>query len=170
LQNAEGKAFLDFMRETFDGPRERTGETAHQVVMAGLDNVPDWAPGLLGYFDTSVIDGTETFLHEKIFRYRTFRPSGSEDTEEARELTEKMRLTARALGVRCLYYLRENYVIRNAEVTERAIGGLQRVIKQCSRYFNLKEPGEDNEAPGFVQLNHGKWSLHICSHSRTRQD
>ncbi|KAK3295943.1 uncharacterized protein B0H64DRAFT_417531 [Chaetomium fimeti] len=151
--NAEGKAFLDFMRETFDGPRERTGETAHQVAIAGLDNVPDWAPGLLGYFDTSVIDGTEAFLHEKIFRYRTFRPSGSEDTEEARELAEKMRLTARALGVRCLYYLRDNYVVRSVEVTERAVGGLQRVIKQCGRYFNLKDPVEDNEAPGFVQLN-----------------
>jgi hypothetical protein len=39
------------------------------------------------------------------------------------------------------------------EVTERAVGGLQRVIKQCGRYFNLKDPVEDNEAPGFVQLN-----------------
>lgn len=168
LQNAEGKAFLDFMRETFDGPRERTGETAHQIVMAGLDNVPDWAPGLLAYFDMSVVDGTETFLHEKIFRYRTFRPSGSEDTEEARELTEKMRLTARALGVRCLYYLRDNYVVRNAEVTERAVGGLQRVIKQCGRYFNLKEPAEDSEAPGFMQLNHGKrpFYAHLLTHGR----
>jgi ubiquitin carboxyl-terminal hydrolase 34 len=156
LQNAEGKAFLDFARETFDGPRERTGETPHQVILAGLGNVPVWAPGLLGYFDTSVIDGTEMFLQERLFQYRTFRPSSSEETEETRELAEQMRLTARALGFRCLRYLRDNYVNRNAEVTERAVGGLQRVIKQCSRYFNVKEPAEDDEAAGFMQLSQRK--------------
>ncbi|KAK4157923.1 hypothetical protein C8A00DRAFT_29151 [Chaetomidium leptoderma] len=153
LQNAEGKAFLDFMRETFDGPRERTGETAHQVILASLDNVPGWAPGLLGYFDTSVIDGTEIFLQEKIFQYRTFRPPSSEESEDAQELALRMRLAARALGISCLAHLRDNYVDRNAEVTERAVGGLQRVIKHCSRYFNLKEPAEDNESRMFMQLS-----------------
>jgi ubiquitin carboxyl-terminal hydrolase 34 len=157
LQNAEGKAFLEFVRETFDGPRERSGETAHQIMMAGLDNVPDWAPGLLGYFDTSVIEGTEVFLHEKIFLYRTFRPSSDDDEpEEARELAEKMRLSARALGFRCLWYLRDNYVVRSAEVTERAVGGLQRVIRNCAKYFNLKEPAEDDEAQMFMQLSQSK--------------
>ena len=156
LQNAEGKAFLSFVRETFDGPRERSGETAHQVIMAGLENVLEWAPGLLGYFDTSVIDGTEVFLQEKIFQHRNFRPSSSEESEESRELAEKMRLTARVLGIRCLLYLRDNYVLRNSEVTERAVGGLQRVIKQCSRYFNLKEPTEDDETQTFIQLSQSK--------------
>ncbi|KAK4252308.1 hypothetical protein C7999DRAFT_27033 [Corynascus novoguineensis] len=153
LQNAEGKAFLNFMRETFDGPRQRSGETAHQVIMSSLDRIPDWAPGLLGYFDTSVTDGTEIFLQDKLFQYRTFRPPAAEETGQARELADKMRVTARALGFRCLHYLHDTYVLRNAEVTERAVAGLQRVIKSCSRYFNLKEPAEDDEAAEFVQLN-----------------
>ncbi|AEO57729.1 hypothetical protein MYCTH_2304264 [Thermothelomyces thermophilus ATCC 42464] len=153
LQNAEGRAFLDFMRETFDGPRPRSGETRHQIIMTSLDRLPDWAPGLLGYFDTSVIDGTEIFLQDKLFQYRTFRPPTGEETGQAGELAERMRVTARALGFRCLHYLHENYVLRNAEVTERAVAGLQRVIKNCSRYFNLKEPAEDDEAAEFVQLN-----------------
>ncbi|KAK4237057.1 hypothetical protein C8A03DRAFT_16355 [Achaetomium macrosporum] len=153
LQNSEGKAFLEFARETFDGPRERSGETAHQVIMAGLDSVPDWAPGLLGYFDTSIIDETELFLQEKIFQHRTSRLPGGDESEEAQELAEKVRQTARTLGVRCLWYLRDNYVVRNAEVTERSISGLQRVIKQCSKYFNLKEPAEDEETQEFIQLN-----------------
>lgn len=156
LQNAEGKAFLDFARETFDGPRERSGETAHQILMAGLDSVPYWAPGLLGYFDTSVIEGTELFLHERIFAHRTFRPPSADESEEAREIAEKMRLTARALGFRCLAYLRDNYVVRNAEVTERAVGGLQRVVRYCAKYFNLKEPAEDEEAQLYMQLSQSK--------------
>ncbi|KAL2018794.1 hypothetical protein VTK56DRAFT_352 [Thermocarpiscus australiensis] len=153
LQNPEGKAYLDFARETFDGPRERSGETAHQIVMAGLDNVPDWAPGLLGYFDPSVSDEVEAFLQEKLFQYRTFRAPKDEESEEARELADKMSHTARALGMRCLLYLRDNYVRRNVDVTERLVGSLQRVIKQCSRYFSLKEQAEDDEAQEFVQLS-----------------
>ncbi len=157
LQNAEGKAFLAFLRQTFDGAQERSGETAHQVIMTGLENVLEWAPGLLGYFDSSVIDGTEAFLQEKIFQYRTFRPSGSEEeSEESRELAERMKITAKALGIRCLWYLRDNYVLRNSEVTERAVGGLQRVIKQCSRYFNMREPAEDDETQTFIQLSQSK--------------
>ncbi|KAK4106515.1 hypothetical protein N658DRAFT_21639 [Parathielavia hyrcaniae] len=160
LQNTEGKAFLDFWRETFDDERERSGETVHQVMLAGLDMVPEWAPGLLGYFDASAIEGTEQFLQEKIFQYRTFRPANDDEPQEARELTEKMRLTARALGLRCLLFLRDNYVVRNAEVTERAVGGLQRAIRNCAKYFNLREPAEDDEAAMFVQLNQSKWPTH----------
>lgn len=154
LQNAEGKAFLDFMRETFDGPRERSGETAHQVLMAGLDNIPDWAPALLGYFDTSVIDGTEMFLQQKIFQFRTYRPPSNPASEEGQELYDKMTLTARALGVRCLRHLRDNYLRPDQEVTERAIGGLQRVIKHCTKYYNARDGNP--ETMQYVQLHQSK--------------
>ncbi len=156
LQHNEGKAFLDFFRETFDSPREGSAETAHQVAMASLDYVPEWAPSLLGYFDSAVIDGTEMLLQEKIFQHRTFRPISDEEPDETRELAEKMRLTARTLGFRCLCYLRDTYVLRNAEVTERAVGGLQRVIKHCSKYFSLRDPADDEDARSFMQLNQSK--------------
>ncbi|KAL2259798.1 hypothetical protein VTK26DRAFT_6391 [Humicola hyalothermophila] len=157
IQNSEGRAFLDFMRQTFEGPRDGSGETVQQVLMTALQYVPLWAPGLLGYFDTSVIEETEALLQEKIFQWRTFRAAGENDGEAqddgTQELADKMRFTARTLGFRCLWFLRDNYVLRNMEVTERAIGGLQRVIRQCSRYFNVKEPTEDEEAREFVQLS-----------------
>ncbi|KAK4140337.1 uncharacterized protein C8A04DRAFT_15044 [Dichotomopilus funicola] len=153
LNNAEGKAFLQFQREIFDGPRERTGQTPHEVIMDGLDNIPEWAPGLLGYFDTSVVDGTEVFLQERIFQYRTFQPPPEEETEESRKMADKLKETARSLGLKCLYFLRDTYVARNADVSERAVIGLQRVIKICSRYFNLKEPTEDPEATNFMELS-----------------
>jgi ubiquitin carboxyl-terminal hydrolase 34 len=61
--------------------------------------------------------------------------------------------------VKCLWFLRDNYVVRNVEVTERAVNGLQRVVMQCSKYFNLKEPAEDDEARDFAQLKHSKYLL-----------
>ncbi|GAB1320503.1 USP domain-containing protein [Madurella fahalii] len=150
LQNSEGKAFLDFLRETFDGPRERSGETAHAIVMSSLDHVPDWAPSILGYFDPAVCEEAEVFLQKKIFQHRAFRLPGGEDSEQVAELAEKIKSTARALGTRCLWYLRDNYVVRNVEVTERLVSGLQRVIKQCSKYFD-----DDDEGQSFVQLSQG---------------
>ena len=159
VQNSEGRAFLDFVRETFDGHHERSGETRHQVLMTALENVPQWAPGLLGYFDTSVMDETEALLQDKIFQWRTARPPADEDLEETQELADKMKQAARSLGVKCLWFLRDNYVVRNVEVTERAVNGLQRVVMQCSKYFNLKEPAEDDEARDFAQLKHSKFSV-----------
>lgn len=155
LQNSEGKAFLDFARETFEGPRERSGQSTHKVTMTALDNVPVWAPGLLGCFDAAVIDETELFLQDKLFRHSTLPPPSDEEPAETRELAEKLRLTGRALGLRCLWYLRDNYVLRGIEVTERAVAGLQRVIHQCSNYFNLEDPS-DSEAQEFAQLSHSK--------------
>lgn len=157
LRNSEGRAFLDFALLTFDGRHERSGETAHEVHLAGLEIVPEWAPGLLGYFDTSVVEETEMFLQEKMFQYETFRPPADEESQEARDLFEAMRKSARALGRTCLLYLRDTYVLRNAEVTERAVTGLQRVIKQCCRYYNLRELEEDSEAQVFAHLHQSKF-------------
>ncbi|KAL2134738.1 hypothetical protein VTI74DRAFT_10980 [Chaetomium olivicolor] len=154
LQNPEGKAFLDFQQEVFDRPQHGSGESPRQILLAGLDNIPEWAPGLLGYFDNSIVHETEVFLQENIFDFRTYRPpSSDEPASEERELNEKMRLTARALGFKCLWYLRDMYVLRNVEVAERTVAGLQRVIKLCARYFNLREPAEDEEAASFVELS-----------------
>lgn len=161
LQNSEGRAFLDFARQTFDGPRDGTGETQHQVLISALDYVPAWAPGMLGYFDTSVIEETEALLQEKIFQWRTFRGADGEEPQDTmtQELSEKMRAAARMLGLRCLWFLRDNYVLRNLEVSERAVGGMQRVIRQCSKYFNVKESAEDEQAGEFVQLSQSKFGL-----------
>lgn len=165
LQNSEGKAFLDFFRETFDGARERSGETGHQVVMASLDHVPDWAPSLLGCTDPSVCEETEVFLQEKIFQYSPSRSPGVQDSEEAAELADKVRQTAKELGTRCLWYLRDNYVVRNAEISERLVSSLQRVVQQCSKYFD-----DDEEGQNFAQLTEGEFLLGLADTWRHGRD
>ncbi|KAL2271630.1 hypothetical protein VTJ83DRAFT_1001 [Remersonia thermophila] len=155
LQNNEGRAFLEFMRATFDGPRQGTGESALDVTLESLNNVLIWAPALLGYPDASVSTETENFLHDKLLRFRDFRPasSGGDEPDDERELSQARFLAARALGMQCLVHLQENYVHRGAEVTERAVGALQRVIKACARYYHLDDPEQDEEAQDFAQLN-----------------
>ncbi|KAL1842744.1 hypothetical protein VTJ49DRAFT_4382 [Mycothermus thermophilus] len=155
LQNNEGRAFLEFFRATFDSPRQGTGESALEVILESLNNVLIWAPGLLGYPDASVSTDTEDFLDDKIFQFRDFRPASGagDELDDERELSHARFLAARALGIRCLVYLRDNYVIRNAEVTERAVGALQRVVKACARYYNLEDPEQDEEAQNFAQLS-----------------
>ncbi|KAK3313841.1 hypothetical protein B0H66DRAFT_483418 [Apodospora peruviana] len=150
LQNGEGKAFLDFQKDVFDAPREGSGEDPEYVILTGLDNIPDWAPGLLGYFDSTVSSDTESFLQEKIFK---FSPSPAfEDTERGRRRAQKLVDTARALGLRCLEYLGDNFVNGRGDVSTRLVAGLQRVIKECSKYFNLKDPALDEGAREFNRL------------------
>ncbi|KAK3380099.1 hypothetical protein B0T24DRAFT_519847 [Lasiosphaeria ovina] len=151
LQSVEGKSFLDFERDVFDCPRENANQSREEVILAGLDNIPEWAPGLLGYFDSAIADEVEAFLQENLFQYSPSPVCG--DTEEGRRRSAKLIDTARTLGMRCLGYLRDNYVARRIDVSTRIVAGPERVIKECSKYFNLREPSEDEEAQEFLLLS-----------------
>lgn len=134
VHNSEGKEFLEFQRKVFDNPRERSGESLHEVIIAGLDNLPFWVPGLLTYYDTSVGEEVERFLHEKLFQPRIMP---DQESAEGQALEEKVTATARRLGFQCLIYLRDKHIKRNAEITERAMNLMTRVIRVCGRYFNV---------------------------------
>ncbi|KAK0669513.1 putative ubiquitin carboxyl-terminal hydrolase [Cercophora samala] len=158
LQTAEGKAFLDFQRAAFGGPRERSGESKDDITMAGLDNLPEWVPSLLAYYDSSVGAEVEQFLQVQLFAHRTYNVQAEniiseDDEEEEISMDEKMNQTARALGLQCLYYLRDNYVIHNADVPQHVVAGLQRVITKCRKYFDLENPAEDKLGQEFVELS-----------------
>ncbi|KAK4163484.1 ubiquitin carboxyl-terminal hydrolase 34 [Cladorrhinum sp. PSN259] len=147
IQNSEGKDFFEFQRQVFDGPRERSGETPHQIILAGLDNTPYWAPGLLGYYDVSVGEEVNRFLHEKLFQ-----PRQDLETEEGKMLAARATETARKLGTECLLYLRDRHIKRNAEISERILSLFMRVVRVCSRYFEMNDPA-DTEAFEF----HSTW-------------
>ncbi|KAK0630801.1 hypothetical protein B0T17DRAFT_231975 [Bombardia bombarda] len=153
LQNSEGRSFFEFQRDVFDGPRENTGEDPEDILMAGFDNVPRWAPGLLVYFDPAVSGDVEVFLQEKLFRYG---PSPVfEDTEQGRRRAAKITETAKVLGFRCLEYLRDSYVTRNVDVSRRVVEGPERVIRECGKFFNPMEVDEYRE---FSKLSQGEFS------------
>ncbi|KAK3333232.1 hypothetical protein B0T19DRAFT_354656 [Cercophora scortea] len=151
LQNADGQAFFDFQRDVFDSRRKNTGENPEDVMLIGLDNLPEWVPGLLGY-DTSITEQVEVFLQDKLFQFGS--PPVHDGTEQGRKRADKMVETARTLGIRCLVYLGDNYVSRRDQVHTRLVSAFERVIKECSKYFNLKEPAEDEGARDFIRLNH----------------
>ncbi|KAK4178441.1 putative ubiquitin carboxyl-terminal hydrolase [Triangularia setosa] len=158
LQTAEGKAFLDFQRAAYDGPREHSGEEDEEITLAGLDNLLEWVPSLLGYYESAIGAEVEQFLQDKLFAYRTYNVQtediiSEEDEEAEMGVAEKMNQTARALGLQCLYYLRDNYVLRNADVSQHVVAGLQRVISKCNKYFNLKAPAEDKLGQEFLELS-----------------
>ena len=159
LQNVEGKAFFDFQREVFGPPRENSGEDPEEIMMAGYKNLPEWAPGLLGYFDSSVSADTETFLQEKVFKYG---PSPVfDDTEQGRRRADRITETGRMLGLRCLEYLGDHYVNGRGDVSTRLVAGLQRVIKESSRFFS-KDP-EDEAAREFAHLSQSAQSSYFSS-------
>jgi ubiquitin carboxyl-terminal hydrolase 34 len=155
LSNAEGAAFFEFQRDVFDGPRERSNETADEILLCGLDALPDWAPGLLGYFNTGPSHDTEAFLEEKLFTYGP-SPTFDDDDEISRARAMKMIETGRALGLRCLRYMRETYLKSRTGVAAYLVGALERVVKECAKYFDPQDADVDGQTQEFVRLNQGK--------------
>ncbi|KAL1852073.1 hypothetical protein VTK73DRAFT_9286 [Phialemonium thermophilum] len=151
LQVPEGKAFFDFQREVFDGPREMSGESAEEVLIAGIENIPDWAPGLLGHFDPAVSADVETFLHERLFKFGPSPDFGDDDTQKRK--SEAMDASARRLGIRCLAYLRDNYVARRVNVPVSLVSGLERVIRECRKYYTVEDIDQDTMTSEFYKLS-----------------
>ncbi|KAK0645991.1 hypothetical protein B0T16DRAFT_412380 [Cercophora newfieldiana] len=151
VQGSEGKAFLDFHKEVFSELHENPNFPADRVLDVQYDSILEWAPGLLGYYEIAVATETEEFLHEVLFRHA---PSiAHHGVAEGDGIQAKIAATARALALRCLAYLRDTYVSRRMDVSTRLVMCLERSIKECSKFYNLKEPSEDEEATEFLRLS-----------------
>lgn len=148
LENAEGRAFFVFQRDVSEEPRYNSGESEDDIAVQALRTIPEWAPSLLGYFDTTVGREVETFLHEKVFA-----PDAEmdEDRDEVR-LTQARLKCARALGCRCLSHLKEQYVSTRANAPVQLVARFERVINQCSKFFSIDEEGEDRMTTEFFRL------------------
>ncbi|KAK3340714.1 hypothetical protein B0H65DRAFT_268095 [Neurospora tetraspora] len=150
VESADGGAFLEFHRALFDSKRESQDDET--VALQVISILPDWAPSLLGYFDTRTSSETERFLYEKLFQYGPSPSFG--DTEQDKKKAECMKTSAKRLGIRCLQYLRDNFVETGIEVSARLVVSLERVIELCSKYFPPPGPEEDAEAKAFRRLVH----------------
>ncbi|KAI1393729.1 uncharacterized protein F4822DRAFT_424192 [Hypoxylon trugodes] len=136
LQNAEGRYFLDFQRETFDGPRN-TGESIEMIHVHSLSLIPKWAPGLLGYIDHAVSDDVGFFLQDKLFKYGPSPAFGESDGGLQR--SRMMNQTVKRLAISCLEYLKDTYVTRSAQAARYTVVPLDQVIKKCDVYFEFDE-------------------------------
>ncbi|KAI1464645.1 uncharacterized protein F4812DRAFT_149220 [Daldinia caldariorum] len=149
LQNAEGRAFLEFQQDLFQGVRN-TGETSDIIQLRNLENIPRWAPGLLGYIDHSVSDDVENFLEEKLFRNGPSSAFGEMDG--ALEMPRAIILVIGRLAVSCLEYLRDTYVSRAAQAAKYTVDPLDRVLKKCEPYFSLNEGMDESLQVQYMEL------------------
>ncbi|KAI1074724.1 hypothetical protein F5B20DRAFT_429744 [Whalleya microplaca] len=143
LQNAEGRSFFEFQRDIYEGTRS-TDETSEMIQLHSLENLPRWVPGLLGYIDHTVSDDVDSFVQEKLFRHG---PSPVFDKDNGGiERSQAMNSAARHLGISCLEYLRDTYVLRATQAARDTVVPLDRVIKKCEVYFRLEiDDGLDTE-------------------------
>ncbi|KAI1375060.1 hypothetical protein F4677DRAFT_424497 [Hypoxylon crocopeplum] len=152
LQNAEGRSFFEFQRDIYEGTRN-TGETNESIQLHSLENLPKWVPGLLGYIDHAVSDDVDNFLQEKLFRHGPSPAFG--ESNGGLERSQAMNSAARRLGVSCLEYLRDTYVVRAAQAARYTVVPLDRVIKKCEAYFRLEEETHDGLESQFLELCQG---------------
>ncbi|KAK4190072.1 ubiquitin carboxyl-terminal hydrolase 34 [Podospora australis] len=152
LQNSEGKAFLEFQKVVFDGPREMSGESEDDIICRGLRNMANWLPSLIGYYDASVGEDVEAFFHEKIIKPHNQLMEPDDESQKRRY--EALVEAGRRIGINSLVYLRDNHIAPNTDVSERVVTILQRVIKACGRFFTSKNPEADPLGHEFWQLNH----------------
>ncbi|KAI0840468.1 hypothetical protein F5Y06DRAFT_262834 [Hypoxylon sp. FL0890] len=149
LQNTEGRSFFEFQRDVFDGTRN-TGETSEDIQLRSLENIPKWAPGLLGYIDQAVSDDVDNFLHEKLFKHGPSPVFG--ESNGGLQRSQAINAAARRLGISCLEYLRDTYVIRGAQAARYTVIPLDRVVKKCEAYFNIDEEMNDSLRVQFSEL------------------
>jgi ubiquitin carboxyl-terminal hydrolase 34 len=174
LQNAEGQSFLSFLEAAFDAPRDGTGESAGELELQGLQHLADWVPSLLGYYDDAVNTSTERFLNDKLFRHGVsplFQDAQDADSQlqspvkddkdvsfDAVVATARSRAmdeAARAIGMACLHFLRDNYVARRVNIGSRLVAPLQRVIACCQKYFEVQDEHVQQASAEFRALKQG---------------
>ncbi|KAI1143859.1 hypothetical protein F5Y05DRAFT_8632 [Hypoxylon sp. FL0543] len=149
LQNTEGRSFFEFQRDVFEGTRN-TGETSEEIQLHSLENIPKWAPGLLGYIDQAVSDEVDNFLHEKLFKHGLSPVFG--ESNGGLKRSQAINSAARRLGISCLEYLRDTYVVRAAQAARYTVIPLDRVVKKCEVYFNIDEEMDDGLGAHFSEL------------------
>ncbi|OTB08655.1 hypothetical protein M426DRAFT_159173 [Hypoxylon sp. CI-4A] len=152
LQNAEGRFFFDFQRDVYHMPRS-TGETMDEIRIRNLEHIPKWAPGLLGYIDQSVSEEVEVFLQNELFSHGISPILGG--SHGGLKLSQSINNTARRLGIACLEYLQDTYVVRGAQAARYTVVPLDRVIKKCEPYYRANDGVDPNLEAHFAELVQG---------------
>lgn len=149
VQNAEARSFFEFQRDLFDRERN-TNESKEEIQLRCLRNLPIWMPGLLGYLDRNVSSAVEAFAREKIFKYSV--TPVFEETSGGLNRSQVMITAARELAVNVLYYLRDTYVARGAQVSRDTMQPFHRILHQCGSYFRGHEDLDDELGQKYNEL------------------
>ncbi|KAJ2985180.1 hypothetical protein NUW58_g5673 [Xylaria curta] len=139
--NAEARSFFEFQRDIFDGVRN-TGESAEEIRLHGLRNLPLWIPGLIGHLDRTVSVAVEAFVRDKLFKYG-INPV-FEETSGGRSRSHAMITAAKELAIHILYHLRDTYITRGAHASRDTMQPLNLILQQCDLYFREHEDLNDN--------------------------
>lgn len=151
LENAEGTAFFEFYVYIFDLWPENAGETTEEALQRGLDGLCEWVPPLLGYFDSVLGHRVEDFLQDKLFTPVEDWEVMSDNLDAAKLEQDRFK-NAQDVGTACLVYLRETYVTARANVPAHVVERFERVVKECSKYFDAEQEGADNVTTQFFRL------------------
>jgi ubiquitin carboxyl-terminal hydrolase 34 len=150
VQSTEGRAFLQFQQQLFDGPREKSGESPRDILEQGLDDLENWVPSLLSYYDTRVAQELQLWLHDRFFE--PIVPPGCIVPEEV--VAQAMQ----KLGTACLRYLENNFVMQQNSLSSSLLQGFETVIEGCSRYFDVEGVDSDQTMEEFFSMQTGMYA------------
>lgn len=148
IDNLEGKEFLQFYTELLDLEDNRSRIPRESILLICLEQVQDWSPPLLNYYDNAVRDGMESFLTEHVLGYGPQVEFGPSPVEI--EKTNAIIATAQRIGTGCLEYLNDTYVKVRQPAVRAFLENILSVIEICTTFFD--EEAEDNTTIRFFEL------------------
>ncbi|ROT35982.1 ubiquitin carboxyl-terminal hydrolase [Sodiomyces alkalinus F11] len=132
IENADGRAFLQFFRSAADvalAQRELQDAPRTPLLLHLLQVLPLWAPGLLGYFERPTSQGAAQFIVDFLSSCES-NPGGDDFVDRA-----TINKAGKETGVRCLKYLQKCCLGGVRQVARSSIEDLQAIIHHCERYF-----------------------------------
>jgi ubiquitin carboxyl-terminal hydrolase 34 len=156
LDNADGKEYLRFFKDLLELTTNRSGVPKENFVSYVLEQIPNWAPSLLTYYDATVRTETEDYVQQTVLRYAL-----EQSLDPLPEIQDKAEIlqVGRLLGVSCLRYLHEEHVRPRVQAVRATLYSIQAVIDHCRRLFD--EQSDDEQDVQFYDLFSGK-SLLFC--------
>ncbi|CRK28325.1 hypothetical protein BN1708_015188 [Verticillium longisporum] len=149
LENNEGKSFLDFFQLAMEALVCMPLAEAKPGLMMHLELVPLWGPGLIGCVDKRSASLAQQWIEGFLVRHET------QWAHEDAELHDRVVQAARQLGVGCLQYLQEQYVLAERQVVGSTIEPLHKMIVASEAYFEIDIDGGVSRE-GFHNLKEGK--------------
>ncbi|KAI1326375.1 hypothetical protein F5Y16DRAFT_375096 [Xylariaceae sp. FL0255] len=133
IENNDARSFFEFQRDIFNIPRS-TGDSEEEIRLQSIENIPTWAPGLLGNTDRGASNLTLSLLNDKLFKHGPSPVFDEEDGGSA--LSRVMVLTARRLAITCLEYLQQTYVVSDTQAGKDYVFPVLQAITQCAQYYD----------------------------------
>lgn len=136
VTSAEGAGFINFFRTTFSMMRETEPHEAI-VESRSFEDLPTWAPVLLGSTDSNVRSDMDLFLKQMLWAWldNYKLQSGGEDDDLDDLMHDRVKCVKR-LTIYCLKYLHERYVAGEMQAPRNAVATLLDTIHRGGAYFS----------------------------------